>query len=263
MLATFLLVPAMILFHPSAAYAKGGKLKSFEKKLEKKKAEPSRTYRSCPTCPAGSSTYETPSMAEAVTRSWWDIITLFMMAGVGPGLAEGMSWGEYYSQLKASGNPALPTIKVEGSYQYIVNHIHGYDATATFGYLMFGADCNVWHLFESNPDDQLKFISPHVMARFIPFPFLEVDLSFGTKIIVGDNTHYGFEAGLPAYIFITKNFIWDVKTYGAYINQTDLWDVSSGLSFKIKYFGIRAGYRMIELDGSYTHGPQVGLFGQW
>ena len=171
--------------------------------------------------------------------------------------------GETYSALKAADSPLFPTIKIEGNYQYIVNRIHGYDATLMLGYMMFGADVNVWHLFESNPNDQLKFISPHFLLRFAPFGFMQIDLAFGSKIIIGNRTHTGFEAGLPAYFFFTKNLTWDIKTYGAYINGQALWDVSSGLSYRIKHVGIRVGYRMIELGGDYTHGPQVGIFGQW
>lgn len=170
---------------------------------------------------------------------------------------------EMHRALRASDSPLLPTVKLEANYQYIVNDIHGYDATLTLGYMMFGADVNVWHLFERNPNDQLKFVSPHMLLRFAPFGFMQIDLAFGTKIIIGNRTHTGFEVGLPAYFFFTKNFSWDIKTYGSYINGQDLWDVSSGLSYRIKYFGIRAGYRMIELDGDYTHGPQAGIFGQW
>lgn len=249
LLITALIFPTVIFVGGQTAYA--GKLKQFEEKVESKPSESSSSGVSSGT-------------AEVMTRTWWDILSLFMMSGLNLSLSEdGTSMSEYHRALKTSETSALPTIKLEGNYHYVVNHIHGYDVTATFGYLMFGADCNLWHLFERNPDDQLKFISPHLLLRIVPFPFMEVDLALGSKLMMGDHTNQGFEAGVPAYFFFGRHFTWDVKTYVAYINGNDLWDVGSGISFRYKFIGVRAGYRMIEVGGSYIHGPQVGLFGQW
>lgn len=242
-----------------------GKLDKFEKNLEKKDSKSSSSssstyYESSDYSYASSSA----SSAEIITRTWWEMLAVFMLAGTqGLGLPEGSSMAETHKALKAIDSPLLPTIKLEGNYQYVVNNIHGYDATLTLGYMMFAADVNVWHLFERNPDDQLKFISPHFLLRFAPFGFMQIDLAVGAKVIMGNRTYSGFEGGFPAYFFFTKNFIWDIKTYISYINDNILVDVSSGLNYRIKYFGVRAGYRMIELRGDYTHGPQAGLFFQW
>lgn len=253
---------------PSYSFAKDGKLSSFEQKIGKSDASaPIRSETNEAGTSSPSKTYtdtysSSVSSTEIATRTWWDILLMFAMVGAGLDTGNaGMS--EQHRQLKLMASPVLPTFKLEGSYQYVVNHVNGYDLTATAGYMMFGADVNLWHLFETNPDNQLKYISPHVLLRFVPFPFLEVDFALGSKIIMGNDTHSGFETGFPAYIFITKNVILDIKSYVSYIENSDLWDISSGLSLKIKYFGVRAGYRMIELNGDYLHGPQIGIFGQW
>lgn len=252
-------------FQCSLSYAKGGKLDRIERKIESKPSSPGRgTSDSSSSSGTGYSSSSSISGAEIMARTWWEVLALFMLAGLNTqGIGEGLSMSEKHAALRAVDSPLLPTFKIEGNYQYVRDHIHGYDATLTLGYMMFGVDVNMWHLFESQPDDQLKFISPHFLLRFAPFGFMQVDLAFGTKIIVGNNTHTGFEGGLPAYFFFTRNLIWDVKTYVAYINGRHLVDLSSGLNYRIKYFGIRAGYRMIEIGGEYTHGPQAGIFAQW
>lgn len=233
----------------------GGKLDTFEKNVEKKDTTPPGR---CDYCDGTAN-----STTSAIANSWWEMLSLFMMSGLNLSMPQGSTYGDYHRALKASGSALLPTIKFEGNYQYVVSDINGYDMTGTLGFLMIGADCNIWHLFEKSPTDQLKFISPHVLFRMAPFPFMEIDLALGDKMMIGNNTHQGFEAGFPAYFFFGKYFSWDIKTYVSYIEQKAFWDVSSGLNLRFKYVGLRAGYRMIKIPGDSIHGPQAGMFAQW
>lgn len=245
LLLSFVITVSPVFFSCMSS-AQGGELDKFEKKVEKKE-EPSENSSS--------------NVAEDV---WWDMLFDFLMSGlIMSDDMEGRSLKEYKQELRESGSPAMPTFKLEGNYHYVLDSIHGYDVTATAGYLIIGVECNLWHLFERAPDDQLKFLSPHLLIRMVPFEVMEIDFALGSKSILGNNTYHGVEAGFPAYFFFGKFITLDLKPYLSYINGHDLWDLSAGISFRYKFLGIRGGYRLIENDGDYIHGPQVGLSIQW
>jgi hypothetical protein len=222
-----------------------GKLDTFEEQIE----QPTDNSRD-------SSTSES-----AVAGSLIDLFSSFFLLGLTQGGT--INYAELRQELKVNESPALPTIRVEPSYQYVFDGVHGFSGSLEAGYFMFGADGEFLYYWEKANNDNMKIGSGHFLLRTLFVNVLQANLALGVKTIHGNASHTGFDIGFPLYIFFGRHFIWDIKPYIAVIKGRDIYDLSSGLSFKYKMFGIRAAYRGISVSGETLHGPQVGAFFQW
>lgn len=231
---------------------KKGKLDSFEENVEEPAPEQKKHHEH-------RHHDETPASGYA-TQGLMDVFTQFFIAGAATAAAGGTSM---LSELKAQGSPALPTIRFEPSYQYVWDGIHGFAGRLEAGYLMFGADSEFIYYWEKAANDNMKIISGHFLLRALFVNILQTDLAMGVKTYWGNNHHTGFDIGMPFYVFFTKHFIWDIKPFITVMSGRDVYDLSSGLSYKYKMFGVRGAYRVISVKGSTLHGPQIGVFFQW
>jgi len=227
------------------AAEKKGKLDKFEEEIE----QPNDNSR------------ESSTSESAVAGGVIDLFSSFFLIGLSQGGT--INYAELRQELKVNESPALPTIRVEPSYQYVFDGVHGFAGNLEAGYLMFAADGEFLYYWETANNDNMQIGSGHFLLRTLFVHALQANLALGVKTIHGNTSHTGFEIGFPLYIFFGKHFIWDVKPYIAFIKGRDIYDLSSGLSFKYKMFGIRAAYRGISVSGETLHGPQVGAFFQW
>ena len=243
--------------YPSVSFGKEGKLQKFEKEFDKQ--EPKRHHSD----PGQSDYYHESSSVsgtEVATTTTMSMLYSFFLMGLMSGGATTSS--ELYHQLKESGSPALPTIKVDLSYQWLVDNINGGIAKAEAGYLMFGADFEYIRYFEKNAQD-LEFLSGHLLLRSLFAKFIGINLALGVKSIWGANKRTGFEFGFPSYLYFGKYFIVDLLPYISFIGNRRVYDMAAGFSFKYKAVGVRVAYRGIYNGGQTLHGPQAGVFIQW
>jgi len=252
---------------PKSVHAKEGKLEKFEKELDKqepRRYEPHRRddryhrhhhrdddyYYSEPT-----------GAADVATSAMMSMFYSFFLMGLMTGSSATTS-SELYHELKASESAALPTIKIEPSYQYLVDNIHGAIGRIEAGYLMFGADAEYIRYFEDDAPD-LSFVSGHFLLRTLFAKIIGINLALGVKSIWGAKKQTGFDMGFPFYLYFTKNLFLDIQPYVAFISDRRIYDIAGGFSFKYRFFGARVAYRGIKTGGQTLHGPQVGVFVQW
>lgn len=195
-----------------------------------------------------------------VLGSFLDIFLNIFLMGLG---TNDMNMMDKHKDLKAEWSPALPTIKIEPSYQYIKGNLHGVAGRIEAGYMLFGLDGRYDRFFEKAPNDSLDVWSAHFLLRSLLFRSFGMNLAMGVKTIKGGQSHTGFEAGLPFYIFLGKHFIIDGEPYMTTIKAMNIWDLGAGLSYKYKFFGVRAGYRAMIVRDERLHGPIASLFFQW
>ena len=226
------------------AEKKKGKLESFEGELDK----PTTT------------TTTSVSGGDVAAQSLMGLFSSFLLTGLTAGEYEGT--GDLYTELKMTESPALPTFKVDASYQFVIDDVHGAIGRIEAGYLSFAADFEFIRYFEKQASD-LDILSGHFLLRTLFARFLGANLALGVKSIWGANKHTGFEFGFPLYIFFTKHLILDVMPYFAYVNGNRVYDMAGGFSVKWKAVGARAYYRAIHTGSSTLHGPGIGLFIQW
>lgn len=249
-----------ITFLCSGAFAaeKKGKLDSFEESID----EPQTREESHDDDHHHHRHYEESHTVESsVTGGVMSLITDFFLAGLVAGGAA--SYSDMRQELKTTESPALPTLRIEPSYQYVFDGIHGFAGNIEAGWLMFGADGEFLYYWETASNDNLKIGGGHFLFRTLFSRLFQTNLAMGVRTFQGNTGHTGFDLGLPFYIFFGKHFIWDIKPYITFLQGRDIYDISSGLSFKYKFFGIRAAYRAINVSHETIHGPQVGVFIQF
>lgn len=246
-----------LLFLSSTAFAeekKKGKLDSFEAEVHEEEKESSSS---------GSSSSGSSTSAEGIAaKGIMDIMANFFVSGLA-NTGEYSSLSDMQKGLREMESPALPTIRIEPSYQYVFDGVSGIALDAELGYLMLGVNGEFLYYLERGNGDNLKFVSGHFLLRTLFAQIIEADMALGARGMMGNNSHTGFDLGFPFYIFFGKHFIWDVKPYITFLRGRDIYDVSSGLSYKYKMFGVRAAYRMINIQDETLHGPRIGVFFQW
>jgi hypothetical protein len=198
---------------------------------------------------------------QVATQGLLELFAQFFLAGLMTTVGE--SPGDMYRQLKEQESPALPTIRIEPSYQYVFDGVHGFSGKAEAGYLLFGVSGEYLRYFEKGATPDLTIASGHFLLRTMLGEMLGVDLALGAKALWGQDRHTGFDLGIPFHLFFGKHFIFDVLPSWASIRGHDVYDLDAGLAFKYKLVGIRAAYRAIFVGDTTLHGPKVGLFFQW
>jgi hypothetical protein len=225
---------------------KKGKLDSFEEEIDQPKGEDDQV---------------TP---EAVaTESISSVMSNFFLSGLAGTAGGYTSLSEMQKQLRETESPALPLIRVEPSYQYVFDGVHGFAGQVEMGYLMFGLDAEYLYYWEKENNDNLNFVGGHFLLRTLFAQIIEADMALGARAVVGNDSHTGFDIGFPFYVFFGKHFIWDVRPFFTIMPGNNIYDLSSGVSYKYKMFGVRAAYRMINTGGETLHGPRIGAFFQW
>jgi hypothetical protein len=252
-----------MLMASSAAFA--GELKQFEQKLDNNKKE----AKSAETPPKKKTVDQEPekngdlgNLKESLVSSLAQTFLGIFLAGAFEMAGED-DLGYVYRHLKEKESPALPTFRLEGGYQYLAGNDHAASGRMEVGYLMIGAEVEYRRFWESAPQDELNLASGHILLRALFSEVFQINLALGEKVIWGDARHDGFEAGFPFYIVFGKHFLWDVRPYLAFIGGHDVYDFSTGVSYKHKKFGARGGYRALSVEDETLHGPEVGLFLQW
>ena len=253
-----LLLFILLLSFSNRSFAAGekGKLGSFEDSLDSKNEDKRSADQE--TLKHGE-----PGVAqEQVAASIFETLFGMFLAGTFE-MAQEEDKGYVYRTLKKEYSPALVTFKLEGDYNWIAGNDHSASGRAEVGYLMFGLDGEFKRFWENNPSDTLNVVSAHGLLRALFGEVFEIHLALGVKDISGDRNHEGFEFGLPFKAIFTNNIFWDVRPYMAFVHKKQIYDISTGLNFKYKMIGARAGYRAINVDSQTLHGPEVGLFFQY
>lgn len=247
---------ALQLFAPPLfAEEKKGKLDAVEEEIDK--GEGSEQGSSSSSSWSGTSSV---SPEEIVAETFLQILVSFLIAGIGQGVENP---GEVYHELKSEWHPALPTVRVEPSYQWAAGNLNAFSGKAELGYLIFGLDGEFTRYFENRPTDRLDVWSAHLLLRSLFAKSFGINFAAGVKGVRGNRHRTGFDFGFPMYFFLGRHFLIDIQDSFAVIRSTRIYDIGAGLSYKWKFIGARAGYRALFVGNERLHGPRVGLFFQW
>lgn len=253
----------VILSMAISSTAIAGKLSDFESSLSNK--------------PSSSSS--SSSAAAEVTSSLLDTIFTLMFVGniatpietVGDPFARnsenrgnlyGSTLKEVNGNLRSGRSFALPNIRLDGFYDYVVDDVQAFHLHGECGFLLAGIDVDYTRYYEQA--DRLNNFAAHGLLRLpLVGDFYELDVALGYRRIWGDLTHQGFDFGFPMYLNFGPYFQIYGKWFGTVINGGVVSDTSAGVVFKYRLGGIQAGYRNVDIRGSTLYGPEVGVFFQW
>lgn len=262
-IASSLALLAMTAIISTSSFA--GKLGQFEKSLGQTKSTSSSSSSGGSTRKVDQETSSNSEPGKATDSLKGSILQTLMgifLVGMFE-TAQEDDFGYAYKYLKDNESPALPTFRLEGGYQYLAGKEQAVSGRVEAGYLMIGAEGEYKRFWEKAPDDELNVASGHVLLRALFSDVFQINLALGEKVIWGDMRHDGFELGFPFYMIFGKHIMWDVRPYLAFIGGHEVYDFSSGISYKYKMFGVRGGYRGMNVENTTLHGPEVGLFMQW
>lgn len=174
----------------------------------------------------------------------------------------GSTLKEVNSNLRKGHSFALPNIRLDGFYDYVVDDVQAFHLHGEGGFLLAGIDVDYTRYYEQA--DRLNNFAAHGLLRLpLAGEFYELDVALGYRRIWGDLTHQGFDFGFPMYLNFGQYFQIYAKWFGTVINGRIVSDTSAGVAFKYRLGGIQAGYRNVDIRGSTLYGPEVGVFFQW
>lgn len=249
-----------------------GKLSDFESSLDNKSSSSSSNSSSNTTSSSSSTT-------SAVTSSLIDTIFTLIFVGsstsssstVGDPFAKesdargnlyGNSLKEVNRNLRKGHSFALPNIRLDGFYDYVVSDVQAFHLHGEGGFLMAAVDVDYTRYYEQN--DRLNNFATHGLIRLpLAGEFYELDVALGYRRIWGSSVHQGFDFGFPMYLNFGPLFQIYGKWFGTIVNGRIVSDTSAGIAFKYKLGGIQAGYRNVDIQGSTLYGPEAGIFFQW
>lgn len=266
----FFLVVIAIVSVPWRVHA--GKLNDFESSLSNKPSSSSTTTSS------SSSNSSSSSSADATSSLLDTIFTLMFVGSVAPaqptfgdpfastaqsrGNLYGSTLKEVNSNLRKGHSFALPNVRLDGFYDYVVDDVQAFHLHGEGGFLLAGVDIDFTRYYEQA--DRLNNLAAHGLLRLpLAGEFYELDVALGYRRIWGDLVHQGFDFGFPMYLNFGPYFQIYAKWFGTVINGGIVSDTSAGVAFKYKLGGIQAGYRNVDIRGSTLYGPEVGVFFQW
>lgn len=161
--------------------------------------------------------------------------------------------------LREKGAPDLPFVRTDMNYQRVSSQIKGVDGRVLVGYGPVGAQYRQTQYREEGAADPLNFIQMHGIFRMSWNEAVEFGMGYGNLILDGHDRNSGFSMTYPLSIYPTKHIGLNVTPTWSWINRHAITDCDGSVSYVIKYFSVRAGYRRIKVRDQALSGPYVGL----
>jgi|GEM_PF-1395706 len=157
------------------------------------------------------------------------------------------------------GEPALPLVRFDLSYQDVESDVYAVDGRLELGYGPFGLEYRQTRYEESSPDTDLDLIQIHGLYRMTFSKHVELDLGFGAMILDGEDRSSGFSFSCPLRVRFTDMWGVEGKAGWAIIHDNTVSDYDLDVLFTLGYASIHAGYRWVDSGNADLNGPYAGL----
>ena len=154
------------------------------------------------------------------------------------------------------GEPAMPLLRLDATYQNVESDVEAIDFRAEAGYGWLALHFNQIHYEEDDTGDELDLRYLHVMFRLPLGSRLEWHMGVGRVSLHGQDENSGDSITSP---FIYRPMDWlavEFRPTWSDINGNSIKDYDLGVHFGRKYKFLKVGYRWIEsgdtnLDAAY------------
>jgi hypothetical protein len=164
-------------------------------------------------------------------------------------------WGK-----RRKGEPTIPFVALNVSYQSVESDVDAYDVRAEGGFGPFGAQYRFTRFKESDPETELDLSWLHGMLRMSYTRYVEVGVGFGGILLDGaGRRESGGSFALPVRIEPLAYVGLDYRPIWGWINGNTVSDHDLTLRVGVPYVSIRGGYRWTKAGASTLEGPIVGL----
>jgi hypothetical protein len=168
-----------------------------------------------------------------------------------------------FIELRRSGSPSLPIIRADFNYQRLSSNIDGIDGRLLAGYGPVGAQYRHTRFREKSPNDTLDIIYIHGLYRISLSDDFEIGPGFGAITIKGQRRNSGSSVTLPIGIYPYKRLGFNFTPTWSRIDETEVHEYDGSLSFVLRYFSLRLGYRHLKARKESLAGPYLGLSGHY
>lgn len=166
---------------------------------------------------------------------------------------------EQYFGERQTGDPGIPYIGLNFSYQNLKSDVEAADVNAEGGFGPLGVHYRFTRFKEKDPEYELDLSWLHGVLRLSYTRYLEVGLGFGAIFLEGTGSESGFSFELPIRIEPSRYFGFDYRPTWGWINGNTVGDHDLALRLGTRYVSIRGGYRWTKTGNSTLEGPLIGL----
>ena len=167
---------------------------------------------------------------------------------------------------RASGDPVLPDLRLDQSYQAVGTAAQGSSSRVQAGYAILGVDGEYLHYWERNPTASLDYWQAEALLRLSDSPSFRADLAYGYRGEATGPDSMAAQGGISmgAYfdygIGLETDLRWaDLQGTGVFGDGRvrALWRILDG------HLSVFGGYRALRVADGHRDGPEGGLTLTW
>jgi hypothetical protein len=196
-------------------------------------------------------------------NTWWGNLANYFISGLVETPMQ-ISWArvtgdanrlaELDCDLRKPGEPLLPFIRLDASYQAVESDVEAFDYRIQVGYGPIAFELNQTRYAEEEPSNQLDLYRLYGLFRLSYGNKIEVDLGLGGVVLQGNEKNSGFSTTLPILVHPCDWLIVEFRPMWSNMHGSDIEEYELGLLFNWDFAAIKTGYR-------WTHSPNESLDG--
>lgn len=168
-----------------------------------------------------------------------------------------------YAGERAAGSSTIPYLRVDDSYVLVPDDVDGYAIQAQAGYGAFAASFEFLRLWEDKPASRLDSYAADAVFRFAAGEVLEFDIATGYRGFRGEESHDGWEIGVPLAIYPWRYLGVEASFKWAFVAGNVVDDYRAGVALHLPFVTVRPGYRHLATGDESLDGPDFTLGVMW
>ncbi len=160
---------------------------------------------------------------------------------------------------KSKGQPLIPFVRLDLSYQNVESDVYATDVALEVGYGPWAAWLQRTEYEEDNPDSNLKLSYVQALYRMSFGTAVEIDLGIGGSYLDGTGSSSGVGFSLPVKFYPWERLGFEFRPVWSNINGNQIEDYTLGIVGGWEYVSLKAGYRWVSTGPESLNGPSVGV----
>lgn len=168
-----------------------------------------------------------------------------------------------YAGEREPGSVTIPYLRVDNAYALIPDDVDAYSIQALAGYGAFAASFDFTRFWEDEPASRLDSYSADAVFRFAAGEVFEFDIATGYRGFRGEESHDGWEIGVPMAVFPWRYLGVEASFKWAFVAGNVVDDYRGGIALHLPFVTLRPGYRHLATGDESLDGPDLTLSVMW
>ena len=160
---------------------------------------------------------------------------------------------------RSIGEPLIPFLRIDASYQGIERYIDAWDYRVQAGYGPFALEYTDSRYREKSPEASMNVRRGAFLYRMTAGDFLEIDLGLGTVQLDGVSRRDAFAFSLPILVYPKETLGLEFRPAWARFNGSRFNEYDLAACVNFRGMGVKAGYRWLVTPNSRLDGPYAGF----